>query len=92
MTNQQIELIAQELARLMKAARDFDAGNFAHFFDDAAYDDEGNGPTWNAICDRAEALLPHIIPTQQERADWARASRDHRACQRHEVRQLGFQG
>ena len=89
MTQQQIEAIAQELARLMKSANDFDAGNFAHFFDDAASDDEC---TWNAICDRAEELVLHIVPTAVEIESWKQADRDFRSCQRHEARQLGFQG
>lgn len=77
-----IEKIATELARLMKGANDFDAGNFAHFFDDDVYDD--CGPIWNAICDRAEEILPSIRVTDDERARWARAEREFTACQRAE--------
>ena len=60
-----IEKIANELARLMKGANDDDAGNFAHYFDDAVYDEEGNGPIWTAICARAEQLLPTITVTRE---------------------------
>lgn len=89
MTKTNIEKIATELARLMKGANDDDAGNFAHYFDDAVCDDEGNGPIWNAICDRAEELLPTIVVTREERAAWARADREFRACERYEQQQLG---
>lgn len=85
-----IEKTATELARLMKGAQDYDAGNFAHFFADEVYDDEGKGPIWNAICDRAEQLLPTIKVTDDERACWSRASREVSACQRYEAQQLGF--
>ncbi|MDX3973255.1 hypothetical protein [Shinella sp.] len=85
-----IEKIATELARLMKGANDDDAGNFAHYFDDAVYDDEGKGPIWNAICDRAEELLPTIVITGEEWAAWARADRELSACERYEQQQLGL--
>lgn len=90
MTKINIEKIATELARLMKGANDDDAGNFAHYFDDAVYDDEGKGPIWNAICDRAEELLPTIVVTSDERSRWARASREVSACERYEQQQLGL--
>lgn len=90
MVKAQIEKIAAELARLMKGANDTDAGNFAHFFDDEIYDDEGNGPIWTAICDRAEELLPTIVVTREERAAWSRADRDFRSEQRQEAQQLGY--
>jgi len=89
MTKINIEKIANELARLMKGANDDDAGNFAHYFDDAAYDDEGKGPIWNAICDRAEELLPTIVITSEERAAWSRARSEFSACERYEQQQLG---
>lgn len=85
-----IEKIATELARLMKGANDDDAGNFAHYFDDAVYDDEGNGPIWTEICDRAAELLPTLKITREERARWARASREFNACERCEAQQLGL--
>lgn len=85
-----IEKIAQELARLMKGANDDDAGNFAHYFDDEVYDDEGNGPIWTAICDRAAELLPTVTLTQEELARWARANLEFSACQRYEAQQLGL--
>jgi hypothetical protein len=85
-----IEKIAHQLARLMKGANDDDAGNFAHYFDDAVYDDEGNGPIWNAICARAEELLPTIKVTREERAGWSRASREFNACESYEAQQLGY--
>lgn len=84
------EKIATELARLMKGANDDDAGNFAHYFDDAVYDDEGNGPIWNAICDRGAELLPTIKVTREERARWARAGSEFNACERYESQQLGI--
>jgi hypothetical protein len=87
-----IEKTALELARLMKGAEDDDAGNFAHYFADEVYDDEGNGPIWNAICDRAEELLPTIVTTDEERAAWARADRECRAERDGERRQLGYGG
>lgn len=85
-----IEKIANELARLMKGARDDDAGNFAHYFAPEVYDDEGNGPIWTAICDRAGQLLPTIKITIDERAAWSRASREFSACERYESQQLGL--
>ena len=90
MTKVNIEKIALELATLMKGAEDFDAGNFAHYFDDEVYDDEGKGPIWNAICDRAEELLPTIKVTDDERALWSRASHEVSACEAYERQQLGF--
>lgn len=90
MTKAELETIALELARLMKGANDTDAGNFAHYFDDAVYDDEGKGPIWNAICDRAEVLLPTIKVTRDERAAWARADREFQACERFEAQQFGL--
>lgn len=77
-----IEKIANELARLMKGANDFDAGDFAHFFPDDVYDN--CGPIWNAVCDRAEELLPTISLTDQDRASWAEADRAFAAEQRAE--------
>lgn len=87
-----IEKMAYELARAVKGSGDpdYDFGNFAHFLPDEAYDDEGNGPVWNAICDRAEELLPTIKVTDKERAEWAQASRDVRAECEGERRQLGY--
>lgn len=85
-----IEKTAIELARLMKGAQDNDAGNFAHYFADEVYDDEGKGPIWNAICDRAEQRLPTIKVTDDERARWSRASREVSVCERYEDQQLGF--
>lgn len=85
-----IEEIALELATLMKGAQDDDAGNFAHYFDDAVYDDEGNGQIWTAICDRAAQLLPAVKVSDAERAAWSRASREFNACEAYERRQLGY--
>lgn len=85
-----IEKIATELACLMKGANDDDAGNFAHYFDDAVYDDEGNGPIWTAICNRAEELIPTIVVTREERVRWARASWEASMCDRYEQQQLGL--
>lgn len=90
MTPQEIEKIAQELARLMKGANDDDAGNFTHYVADEAYDDEGKGPIWKAICARAEELLPTIEITHEERVRWARANREFNAEVNGELRQLGF--
>lgn len=85
-----IEKIATEMARLMKGANVFDAGSFAHFFEDAVYDDEGKGPIWTAVCDRAEQLLPTITVTAEERATWARATREFNACERYESQAFGI--
>lgn len=87
-----IEKLALELATAVKGSGDvdYDFGNFAHFLPDEAYDDEGNGPIWNAVCDRAEQLIPHIKVSEVERASWSRASRDFAACERYEAQQLGF--
>lgn len=90
MTKNEIEEIAREMARLMKGAGDDDCGNFAHYFDDAVYDDEGNGPIWTAVCSRAEELLPTVVVTREERARWSRASREVSACERYEAQQLGY--
>lgn len=90
MTKVNIEKIALELAVLMKGARDDDAGNFAHYFNDEVYDDEGNGPIWTAICDRAAELIPTIRVSDEDRAAWSRASREFNACEAYERQQLGF--
>jgi hypothetical protein len=81
-----IEKIAYEMARLMAGANDDDCGNFAHFFPNEVYDDEGNGPIWNAICDRATELVPTIVVTREERIAWAKADREFNACERAEGR------
>ncbi|KEA07158.1 hypothetical protein [Rhizobium rhizogenes] len=87
-----IEKLALELATLVKGAgdEDYDFGNFAHYLPDAAYDDEGNGLIWSAICERAEELLPTITVTREERVRWSRASREFSACERYEAQQLGY--
>lgn len=71
-----IAIQALKLARLMKSARDNDAGNFGHYFPAM------NETEWNALCDRAEILLPSVKVSPKEYADWAKASRDFRAEQR----------
>jgi hypothetical protein len=85
-----IEAIATKLAQLMKAANDDDAGYFAHYFDDAVYDDEGNGPIWTAICDRAEKLLPTVKAPREMVEGFSRAAREFNACQSYEREQLGY--
>jgi hypothetical protein len=87
-----IEKLALELATLVKGAgdEDYDFGNFVHYLPAEAYDDEGNGPIWNEICDRAQQLLPTIKVTDDERARWSRARREFNACERYEAQQLGY--
>jgi hypothetical protein len=85
-----IEKIAFELATLSAGAGDDDFGSFVHFFDSEVYDDEGNGPIWNAICDRAEVLIPTIVVTDEERASWTRARREFNACQNYESQAFGI--
>lgn len=79
-----IEKAATELARLSKGACDDDFGNFVHYFE--AHTDE----EWDAICARAEQLLPSVKVSQAERAAWARADREFRAEVAHERQQLGY--
>lgn len=83
-TAAQTETFAKELARLSKGAADDDFGNFAHFFPKMS--DEA----WEAVCDRAEQLLPSTRVSDEERAEWRRADREFGAETAHERRQLGF--
>ena len=87
MTDGEIEKYANQLARLMKGANDYDGGDFAHFFDAEVYGD--CSADWVAICDRAEALAPSVVLTSEEIQSWRDADRYVAAEAENERRQLG---
>lgn len=63
---------ANELARLMKGANDFEPGNFAHFFESEITD---NDDVWYFVCDLSEEILPSVVVTDEEARSWAEADR-----------------